>query len=72
MKILLFFINLYQNYISPLLAPRCRFYPSCSSYCYEAIERFGVLKGLFLGFKRMIKCHPFHDGGYDPLPEEKT
>ncbi len=70
MKIALLLIKIYQSCISPFLSPRCRFYPSCSNYCYEAIEKFGVIKGLFLGFKRVFKCHPFHEGGYDPLPEE--
>jgi len=47
--------------------PTCRFYPTCSTYTYQAIEKYGVLKGCFLGFKRILKCHPFHPGGYDPL-----
>lgn len=55
--------------ISPVLPPRCRFYPTCSQYCYEAIERYGIIKGTFLGFKRVIRCHPFNMGGYDPVPE---
>jgi len=64
---ILFSIRIYQN-ISGALYPRCRFYPSCSHYTYEAIDRYGVLKGAFLGFKRILRCHPFNAGGYDPVP----
>lgn len=70
-KIILFLIKIYQKFISPLLGKnKCRFYPSCSTYMYQAIERFGLIKGLYLGFKRISKCHPFNDGGYDPVPEK--
>ena len=62
-------LSVYVNLISPLFPPRCRFYPSCSRYCYEAVEHYGVLKGLFLGFGRILRCHPFNAGGYDPLPK---
>lgn len=60
-------IHLYQKVISPLFPGRCRFFPTCSEYTVEAITKYGVLKGWFLGFLRIIRCHPFHTGGYDPL-----
>ncbi|MGI6319158.1 MAG: membrane protein insertion efficiency factor YidD [Firmicutes bacterium] len=71
-EIVLKLIALYQRFISPLLAPRCRFYPSCSQYCYEAVEQYGIIKGLFLGLKRIFRCHPFNEGGYDPVPPPTT
>ncbi|MCG8470796.1 MAG: membrane protein insertion efficiency factor YidD [Desulfobacterales bacterium] len=61
-------IKAYQYLISPVLGPRCRFYPTCSAYAIEAYERYGVLKGSSLTVKRIIKCHPFHPGGVDPVP----
>ncbi|BCS82470.1 membrane protein insertion efficiency factor YidD [Anaerocellum diazotrophicum] len=62
-----FLIRFYQKFISPLkVIPSCRFYPTCSEYTLQAIEKYGFY-GLWLGFKRIIKCHPFHPGGYDPL-----
>lgn len=66
-NILILLIRIYKNYISPFFPQSCRFTPSCSSYTIEAIERYGVLKGTFLGSKRILKCHPFHPGGYDPV-----
>lgn len=71
-KIILLLIKLYQKYISIFLGKNCRFYPTCSAYTYEAIEKFGIIKGIFLGIKRIIKCHPFHPGGYDPVPEKRN
>ena len=58
------------NYVRPLMGPRgmCRFTPTCSAYAKEAISKYGVLKGGYLTFKRLFKCHPFHPGGYDPVP----
>ncbi|WP_276798557.1 membrane protein insertion efficiency factor YidD [Fusobacterium gonidiaformans] len=67
-NMLLFSIRSYQKYISPYLGKNCRFYPTCSQYTYEAIQKYGCLKGIYLGIKRISKCHPFHPGGYDPLP----
>lgn len=61
----------YQLLISPMLGTRCRFHPSCSTYAMQAIEHEGVLKGLALSIKRLSKCHPFHNGGYDPIVGEK-
>jgi putative membrane protein insertion efficiency factor len=61
-------IRLYQVTISPLLGPRCRFFPSCSVYTIEAVHKHGALKGLWLGLVRIAKCHPFHPGGVDPVP----
>ncbi|MGN1125402.1 MAG: membrane protein insertion efficiency factor YidD [Candidatus Gastranaerophilaceae bacterium] len=66
-KFLLFLIKIYQK-ISKYTPPVCRFTPTCSEYMRQAIEKYGVLKGLWLGIKRICKCHPFHPGGYDPLP----
>lgn len=62
-------IMIYRLLISPLLGPRCRFYPTCSSYAIEAIKVHGALFGLFLMVKRLLKCHPYHPGGYDPVPK---
>jgi putative membrane protein insertion efficiency factor len=64
-------IRVYQLAISPLLGPCCRFHPSCSRYMYTAIQRFGVFRGMWLGMKRVGRCHPFHEGGYDPVPEKR-
>ena len=58
----------YQLLISPFLGNNCRFYPSCSRYMIEAIERFGIVKGVYLGLRRLGKCHPWHEGGIDPVP----
>ena len=71
-KIPLMLIRGYQLGISPLLGPRCRFYPSCSCYAHTAIERYGVLQGCWLGLKRVLRCHPFREGGYDPVPEKRA
>lgn len=58
----------YQLFISPLLGPRCRFYPTCSNYALEAIETHGALKGSWLALRRLLRCHPWGDGGVDPVP----
>lgn len=65
-------IKLYQLLISPILGPRCRFYPSCSEYAVEAIEKRGIMAGFYLMVRRILKCHPFHPGGYDPVPHKKN
>jgi len=67
-SIFLIFIKLYQCILSPVLGPSCRFYPTCSNYAYEAILRYGPLKGLIFALKRIIRCHPFNEGGIDPVP----
>jgi putative membrane protein insertion efficiency factor len=61
-------IRAYQLVLSPLLGPRCRFYPSCSHYAIEAIESHGALRGSWLSAKRICRCHPFNPGGFDPVP----
>lgn len=68
---LLLLIRFYRYAISPLTGPRCRFYPSCSAYAQEAVERFGALRGGWLALRRLLRCHPFHPGGYDPVPERR-
>ena len=68
-KLFLSLIRFYQKHISPLSPPRCRFYPTCSAYAYEAITKYGALKGGWLTLKRLLRCHPFHTGDYfDPVP----
>ena len=62
-------IKAYQWIISPILGPRCRFHPTCSQYAIEAIDRHGAWRGTRLALKRLVKCHPFHEGGLDPVPE---
>lgn len=61
-------ISFYRRYISPQLPPSCRFVPTCSQYAYEAIEKYGAARGLYLAVRRILRCHPFHPGGYDPVP----
>ncbi len=64
-------IKLYQKIISPCLGQRCRFHPSCSHYCIDALNEHGMVHGLWLGIKRICKCHPLHPGGFDPVPKRK-
>lgn len=70
-RLLIALIKLYQRYISPIKGPSCRFYPTCSTYSKQAIERFGAFKGLWLAIVRLSKCHPFHPGGVNLVPEKQ-
>lgn len=65
---LIILINIYRKFISPLFPPMCRFRPTCSEYALEAIKIHGPFKGLYLTVRRLFKCHPFHPGGFDPVP----
>lgn len=69
-KFFIALIRFYQLCISPMLGPRCRFTPTCSQYALEAINSHGAYKGILLTIKRISKCHPFHSGGYDPVPKK--
>ncbi len=67
-RFLIILINGYRKYLSPLKGrPTCRFYPTCSEYALEAVTRYGSIKGIYLAVRRLLKCHPFHPGGYDPV-----
>ncbi|ARQ07563.1 membrane protein insertion efficiency factor YidD [Macrococcoides canis] len=70
-QLLLGLIKFYRKYISPMTPPACRFHPTCSQYGLEAIETHGAMKGAYLTVKRILKCHPFHPGGFDPVPPKK-
>lgn len=65
--VIILLIRFYQIVISPMFPPRCRFYPTCSQYALEAVQKKGVVKGSWMALKRILKCHPFHPGGYDPV-----
>ena len=67
-NVLILLVRVYQIGISPLLGPCCRFYPSCSDYAIEALRTRGCVAGLWLGTQRLLRCHPFHPGGFDPVP----
>jgi putative membrane protein insertion efficiency factor len=67
-----FLIRGYQLLVSPLLGPRCRFHPSCSHYALEAIETHGPARGSWLALRRLLRCHPLHPGGYDPVPTARS
>ncbi len=66
-KVFLIMIRFYRKYISPLKRPCCIYYPTCSQYAIDAIQKYGALKGGFMSIKRILRCHPFHEGGYDPV-----
>ena len=67
-RAMLLFIRAYQHLVSPYTPPSCRFYPSCSTYAVDAITRYGAWKGGVFTLRRLLRCHPFHPGGYDPVP----
>ena len=67
-KAIVALIRFYRRSISPYKQPSCRFIPTCSAYALEAVEKYGALKGSWLAIRRILKCHPFHEGGYDPVP----
>lgn len=67
-RVVLWLIKGYAYLLSPLLGNNCRYYPSCSAYTREAVEIHGVVRGLWMGLRRILRCHPFHEGGYDPVP----
>ena len=69
-RILILFIRGYQYLISPLLGNHCRFHPSCSHYSCTAIQRFGAMRGGWMALRRLLRCHPWHEGGLDPVPEK--
>lgn len=64
-------IRFYQRFISPLLPPSCRYQPTCSQYTVEAIQEWGIFKGIWMGMKRLASCHPYSLGGYDPVPKKR-
>ena len=66
-KLMILLIRGYQKFISPLCPRTCRFYPTCSAYFIQALEKYGVVKGSYIGIKRILRCHPWNPGGYDPL-----
>ena len=67
-SLLIALIRAYRLLISPLFPPSCRFQPTCSQYALDAVERFGAIQGSWMAIKRILRCHPFHPGGYDPVP----
>lgn len=71
-KLGLILLRGYQLLVSPWLPASCRFYPSCSEYAYQALQRFGFCQGLWLSLRRLGRCHPWHPGGYDPVPDRRS
>ena len=67
-RVLIAIVTFYRKRISPMSVPRCRFFPTCSAYALEALTKYGALKGSYLAIRRLLKCHPFHKGGQDPVP----
>ncbi|MGA2586687.1 MAG: membrane protein insertion efficiency factor YidD [Candidatus Aminicenantales bacterium] len=67
-SVFLFLIKAYKKILSPFLGRHCRFYPTCSEYMAEAVEKYGLARGFWIGTKRLFRCHPFHGGGFDPVP----
>ena len=68
-SVVLLLLRGYKRFLSPLLPPACRFEPTCSVYMMESVQRFGAIRGVWMGLKRLAKCHPLHPGGHDPVPE---
>lgn len=68
-KILIFLLRVYQRTISPYLGSSCRYYPTCSRYALDALGQYGAARGSWMALKRILRCHPWHQGGYDPVPE---
>jgi putative membrane protein insertion efficiency factor len=68
-RIIILLITAYRTLISPILPQSCRFYPSCSLYAIQALKKHGFIKGVYLAVRRIIRCNPFHEGGYDPVPD---
>ena len=71
-KLIVTILRLYKVVLSPLLPSACRYYPSCTEYTRQAVEKYGVGRGLWMGAKRLSRCHPFHAGGLDPVPDPNT
>ena len=69
MQLALTILRIYKRWVSPAIPSACRFYPTCSEYMMEAIERYGVLRGIGMGLRRLLRCHPFHQGGVDPVKD---
>jgi len=69
-RVMVLLLRFYKRFISPLLPPACRFTPTCSEYAMEAIGRFGPFRGGWMSLRRLLRCHPFHPGGHDPVPEQ--
>jgi putative membrane protein insertion efficiency factor len=72
LRFVLAFIRFYQRALSPLFPPSCRFFPTCSHYTYQALERFGIWRGGWMSAQRICRCHPWHPGGFDPVPEKEA
>lgn len=71
-RVLIRCVKIYRYLISPFMANHCRFHPNCSSYSIDAIERYGAIKGCYLTIRRLLRCHPFHPGGFDPVPDKHS